>query len=374
MKKILADFRNKMLPMDPVKKQVLSKLEKIFQITLSAEQIRISDQYVKIYIPATLMRSYESENIQKELSSHIETDYKLHVITDQIGGGPTKKDPSPTIGTPAQDNKKPVTFGRHGQKGKIDRSNIKTIIAVASGKGGVGKSTISLNLARSFARRGLKTGLIDADIHGPSLPIMTGGYKEAEYQDGKIAPHIRDNIKCMSIGFMVNPAKPIIWRGPLVSGAIQQMFSDVSWGEIDVMVIDMPPGTGDAQLTLCQSITPDASIIVSTPQLTSVIDAERCATMFTQLKTPIIGVIENMRGFIAPDTGKEYFIFGVGGAENFAKTYNYPYLGHLPLQMDLPYMTDKAQDPAAFEHAKDLVEQFDHFTQQILSTLQKESL
>lgn len=366
MKKILADFRNKMLPIDPVKKQILSLLDEKFKISLTPEQIRLSDKNIKIYIPAPLLKGHQQDIIQTELKA-IQTELSIHIIIDQEGSEGTPQHPA----EPQKTEAKPAPFGRHGQKGKIDRSNIKTIIAVASGKGGVGKSTISLNLARSFARKGLKTGLIDADIHGPSLPIMTGGYSEAKYKNGKLIPHLRDNIQCMSIGFMVNPAKPIIWRGPLVSGAIQQMFSDVDWGDLDIMVIDMPPGTGDAQLTLCQSVAPDASVIVSTPQLTAVIDAERCASMFTQLETPIIGVIENMRGFTAPDTGKEYFIFGSGGAESFAKTYNYPYLGHLPFQMELPYMTDKAEDPANHKSGEKITAQFDDFTTQILSNIKE---
>ena len=369
MKKILADFRKKMLPIDPVKKQILSKLDENFNIILSPEQIRLSDKNVKIYIPVDLLKGQTQDMLQSALND-IQSDLTFYVVIDQEGSTSFAQPKPPTESkAKEQTPQKSAPFGRHGQKGKIDRSNIKTIISVASGKGGVGKSTISLNLARSFVRMGLKTGLIDADIHGPSLPIMTGGYAEAKYDDGKLIPHMRDNIKCMSIGFMVNPAKPIIWRGPLVSGAIQQMFSDVNWGDLDIMVIDMPPGTGDAQLTLCQSVAPDASVIVSTPQLTAVIDAERCAAMFTQLNTPIIGVIENMRGFTAPDTGKEYFIFGSGGAESFAKTYHYPYLGHLPFEMHLPYMTDKAQDPATHKGGEKIAAQFDDFTTQILSNL-----
>jgi Mrp family chromosome partitioning ATPase len=245
-----------------------------------------------------------------------------------------------------QTEKKPPTKPiPHAPKGSIRPLSMKKILIVASGKGGVGKSAVSLNLARCLQSRGLKVAFIDCDIHGPSIPVMTGGYEKAQYKNNKLQPIMRDNLKTMSIGYMIDPAKPVIWRGPMVSGAIAQMFQTTDWGDIDIAVVDMPPGTGDAQLTICQNLQPDGAIIVSQPQLVSIIDAERCANMFESLNLPIWGVIENMSGFVTPDTGKTYYIFGQGGAKAFATEKNYPFLGALPIVPMVAYCSDQGLNP-----------------------------
>jgi len=245
----------------------------------------------------------------------------------------------------------PAKKNPHNTLKAIRPENFKKIIIVASGKGGVGKSAISLNLARHFKAQGLNVAYIDCDIYGPSGPTMTGGNTQAEYKNNKLQPIIRDGIKTMSIGYMVAASKAIIWRGPMLSGAINQIFQETDWGSdvIDIAIVDMPPGTGDAQLTICQNLSPDSAIIVSQPQMISIIDAERCAMMFEKLNVPILGVIENMSGFVAPDTGKIYYIFGQGGAEAFAKARQYDFLGALPIVPMIAYASDQGINPITLD-------------------------
>ncbi|MEM6603214.1 MAG: Mrp/NBP35 family ATP-binding protein [Pseudomonadota bacterium] len=363
MKNFIDDFKNKFYPAGDLASQICDALKKQYGFSLDIKRVRIKEKSIRIFLPTSASHQdngYMTQALEKEFP-----EYNFAIINDVVGEAPQKPQ---HVTTPRPKIQKP-TFGKHGSSKKVNRDTIKYILAVASGKGGVGKSTVSLNLARALQKKGYKTGLIDADIHGPSVPVMTGGYSMAEYEDHKIKPKIIDDLKVMSIGYMVDPAKPVVWRGPLVSGAIQQMFQDVAWGEIDIMVVDMPPGTGDAQLTLCQSVVPDGTVIVSTPQMTSVIDAERCAMMFERMKTPIIGVIENMRGFIAPDTGKEYLIFGQGGAEDFAKTYKYPYLGHLPIQMEVAFLSDTGKALYDQDNLQKITDLFEGFAEQIMINL-----
>ena len=192
--------------------------------------------------------------------------------------------------------------------------HVKKIVAVASGKGGVGKSTTAINLAASFASIGLSVGILDADIYGPSLPRMMGINEKPTSLDGKILQPIeRFNIKCMSIGFLVPEDSPTIWRGPMVMSALEQMLRDVAWGALDIMVVDMPPGTGDAQLTMSQRVPLAGAVIVSTPQDIALLDARKGLNMFKKVDVPVLGIIENMSMFICPNCGAESHIFGHGG-------------------------------------------------------------
>lgn len=212
---------------------------------------------------------------------------------------------------------------------------VKNTIAVASGKGGVGKSTAAVNLAVALAKDGAAVGLIDADIYGPSIPLMLGLKEQPRVvkteQGMHLVPLQAFGVKVISIGLLVDDQAPIIWRGPMASGAIKQFMSDVEWGELDYLVFDLPPGTGDIQLTLVQTIPLTGAVIVTTPQEVSLIDARKALKMFERVNVPVLGVIENMSYFIAPDTGKRYDIFGSGGGEKVSMQLNLPFLGGIPI-------------------------------------------
>jgi ATP-binding protein involved in chromosome partitioning len=231
--------------------------------------------------------------------------------------------------------------------------NVKYKIAVASGKGGVGKSTVSVNLAVSLAQLGFKVGLLDADIYGPSIPLMLGVKSKPEYDGKKLTPIQKYGVNLMSLGFMMDGDEAVIWRGPLVTKAIQQLMQDVNWGELDFMIFDMPPGTGDAQLTLSQSITLDGAVIVSTPQDVALIDAVKGVNMFKKVNVPILGVVENMSYFACPHCGERTDIFASGGAERECKRINVDLLGEIPLDVQIriggdsgkPVVADKPDNP-----------------------------
>ena len=222
---------------------------------------------------------------------------------------------------------------------------VKNTIAVASGKGGVGKSTVAVNLAVALAKDGAKVGLIDADIYGPSIPLMLGVTEKPDIiqDEGKarLIPLDAYGLKMISIGLLVDDNAPLIWRGPMASGAIKQFMTDVAWGELDYLVFDMPPGTGDIQLTLVQTIPLTGAVIVTTPQEVSLIDARKALKMFERVKVPVIGLIENMSYFIAPDTKKKYDIFGSGGGEKVSKEINVPFLGGIPINPQIREGGDK---------------------------------
>jgi ATP-binding protein involved in chromosome partitioning len=208
---------------------------------------------------------------------------------------------------------------------------VKHIIAVASGKGGVGKSTVAVNLALSLSRLGLKVGLLDADIYGPSLPRLLGITEKPESDGHTLHPITRHGIKTMSIGFLVKEDEAMIWRGPMVQSALTQMLNDVSWAPLDVLVLDMPPGTGDAQLTIAQRVPLKGAVIVSTPQDIALIDARKGIAMFKKTQVPILGLVENMSMFTCPDCGSSHAIFGHGGARETAEKLGAPFLGEIPL-------------------------------------------
>ncbi|MDG2284922.1 MAG: iron-sulfur cluster carrier protein ApbC [Alphaproteobacteria bacterium] len=222
---------------------------------------------------------------------------------------------------------------------------VKAIVAVASGKGGVGKSTTAINLAMAFSASGLAVGILDADIYGPSLPRMMGTTDKPTSEDGRILqPLEKHGVKCMSIGFLVPEDSPTIWRGPMVMSALEQMLRDVAWGELDVMVVDMPPGTGDAQLTMSQRVPLAGAVIVSTPQDIALLDARKGLNMFRKVDVPVLGIIENMSTFICPHCGGQSDIFGHGGARAEAEILGVDFLGEVPLHMDIR-MTSDAGSP-----------------------------
>lgn len=230
----------------------------------------------------------------------------------------------------------------HGvQKGVKLIPGIKNIIAVASGKGGVGKSTTAVNLALALAAEGANVGILDADIYGPSQPMMLGIKGRPESQDGKtLEPMMGHNIQAMSIGFMIDTDTPMVWRGPMVTQALEQLLADTNWKDVDYLVVDMPPGTGDVQLTLAQKVPVTGAVIVTTPQDIALIDARKGLKMFEKVGIPILGVVENMALHICTNCGHEERIFGRGGGERMCADYGVEFLGGLPLDIQIREQTD----------------------------------
>ncbi|GGA88706.1 iron-sulfur cluster carrier protein [Brucella endophytica] len=242
---------------------------------------------------------------------------------------------APSGATPPPRVPRPQTASKPGIPG------VGAIIAVASGKGGVGKSTTAVNLALGLSANGLKVGILDADVYGPSMPRLLGISGKPETVSGRVMKPMENyGLKAMSIGFLVEEETPMVWRGPMVMSALTQMLREVEWGELDVLVVDMPPGTGDAQLTMAQQVPLAGAVIVSTPQDLALIDARKGLHMFRKVDVPLLGIVENMSYFIAPDTGKRYDIFGHGGARKEAERLGVPFLGEVPLHMDIRETSD----------------------------------
>jgi ATP-binding protein involved in chromosome partitioning len=224
--------------------------------------------------------------------------------------------------------------GGHGRQGRIALPDIKAIVAIASGKGGVGKSTVAANLAVALAAEGLAVGLLDADIYGPSQPRMLGIQGKPRLgPDKRLAPMQGHGVKCMSVGFLMDEDTAVIWRGPMIMGALQQLLRDVDWGMLDVLLVDMPPGTGDAQLTMAQSVTLAGAVIVSTPQDIALLDARRGLAMFRKVEVPVFGIVENMSYFTCPHCQGRTDIFGHGGAHAEADRLGVDFLGEIPLHL-----------------------------------------
>jgi ATP-binding protein involved in chromosome partitioning len=240
---------------------------------------------------------------------------------------------------------------------------IRNAIAIGSGKGGVGKSTVSVNIAVALAQSGARVGLMDADIYGPNIPTMLGVEKLPPPIENRLIPATAYDIKMISMGLLVKPGQPLIWRGPMLNSAIRQFLSDVEWGELDYLIIDLPPGTGDAALSLAQALPLSGSIIVTLPQLVSIEDASRGLNMFRQLEVPILGVVENMSYLELPD-GTHMDVFGTGGGEQLADSMNVPFLGKVPMDPDVriggdsgkPVMAAK-QDSAVAKALREIAEQ-----------------
>ena len=243
-----------------------------------------------------------------------------------------------------------------GPAGPAGIPGVGAIIAVASGKGGVGKSTVAVNLALGLRDLGLKVGILDADIYGPSMPKLLAIRERPQTVGGRLKPIVRHGMPVMSIGFLVEEETPMIWRGPMVMSALTQMLREVEWGTLDVMVVDMPPGTGDAQLTMAQQVPLKGAVIVSTPQDLALIDARRGIAMFRRVNVPVLGIVENMSSFICPHCGTRSDIFGHGGARHEAERLGVPFLGEVPLAMDIREKSDAGAPVVATEpdgaHAK----------------------
>ena len=236
-----------------------------------------------------------------------------------------------------------------GPGGPAAVDGIAHSIAIASGKGGVGKSTVAVNLAVALAQTGAATGLLDADIYGPSIPMMTGVSRMPQSNGQKILPLLAHGVRLMSLGFLMPEGAPTVWRGPMVSGAIQQFLRDVEWGRLDYLLIDLPPGTGDAQLTLAQSIPLTGAVVVMTPQDVAMTIASKAIAMFQQLKVPLLGIIENMSTFVCPHCGTPSAIFKRSGARRASEHFGLPLLGEIPLDPIICQASDRGQ-PIPIEH------------------------
>lgn len=262
-----------------------------------------------------------------------------------------------------------LRIGRHPTPGPNAVPGVRRILAVGSGKGGVGKSTVSANLAVALAREGWRVGLLDADIYGPSQPRMMGVASRPASPDGKtIIPLKAHGVTMISIGLMLPEDEAVIWRGPMLMGALQQLMTQVAWGELDVLIVDMPPGTGDVQLTLCQKFEVAGAVVVSTPQDVALLDARKAIRAFQALKTPILGLVENMSTYICPQCGHEDHIFGDSGVRREAERLGLPFLGALPLAVEVRLAGDGGLPVAATDSpvadayrrmARDLMARFD---------------
>ncbi len=239
----------------------------------------------------------------------------------------------------------------HGvQKGVKPIPNVKNIIAVASGKGGVGKSTVAVNLALALSAEGATVAILDADIYGPSQPTMLGVKAKPESKDGKsLEPIVSYHLQAMSIGFLIDEETPMIWRGPMVTQALEQLLRDTNWQDVDYLIVDLPPGTGDVQLTLAQKVPVTGAIIVTTPQDIALLDARKGLKMFEKVEIPVLGVVENMSTHICSKCGHEEHIFGAGGGQKMAEQYDVDFLGALPLDMRIREETDAGKPTVAAE-------------------------
>jgi ATP-binding protein involved in chromosome partitioning len=276
----------------------------------------------------------------------------IALTAERSGGAGSGQAPRPAASTPPR-----APTAQPGGQGPAGVPGVKSIIAVASGKGGVGKSTTSINLALALRDLGLRVGVLDADIYGPSMPKLLAIREKPQTVGGtRLKPIGRYGLAVMSIGFLIEEETPMIWRGPMVMSALTQMLREVEWGELDVMVVDMPPGTGDAQLTMAQQVPLAGAVIVSTPQDLALIDARRGIAMFKRVNVPILGLIENMSYFICPNCGTRSDIFGHGGARHEAERLKVPFLGEVPLDMVIRETSDSGLPVVATQpdgpHAK----------------------
>jgi len=281
------------------------------------ESVKIEDTTIHVNLVLRSQDKAIGEQIKNDINTYLGKKYPENKIDISLEMRPPQQKPS--------QQKAPLTY----------LPSVKYKVAVASGKGGVGKSTVAVNLAVALAKLGLRVGLLDADIYGPSIPLMLG-VEERPYYDGeKIHPLDAFGIKIMSLGFLIDNDDAVIWRGALVTRALQQLMQDVKWPDLDIILFDMPPGTGDAQLTLSQSVALDGAVIVSTPQDVALIDAVKGVKMFRKVNVPIVGIVENMSYFICPDCGKRTDIFSHGGVARECEKHDTILLGEIPINADI---------------------------------------
>ncbi|MCA6114922.1 Mrp/NBP35 family ATP-binding protein [Bradyrhizobium sp. WSM 1738] len=311
---------------------------------LSAISVTDGKVFFSINVDAAEARAWESVRAQAEAAVRAipgVTTAMIALTAERKPGSPQTAPQRHAQGVqPASAHRPPQGPSPMSKQAEIP--GVAAIIAVASGKGGVGKSTTALNLALGLRDLGLRVGLLDADIYGPSVPRLTGINEKPQLDDNrKMIPIKRFGLSIMSIGFLVEENTAMIWRGPMVMSAITQMLRDVAWGTLDILVVDMPPGTGDAQLTLAQNVPLKGAVIISTPQDLSLIDARRGLAMFKKVNVPVLGIVENMSYFQCPECGTRSDIFGHGGARHEAERLGVPFLGEIPLHMSIRTTSDE---------------------------------
>jgi ATP-binding protein involved in chromosome partitioning len=315
--------------------------------------------FCSITVDAAKVKAWESvrANAEKAVRAVPGVRSVMVALTAERAAGGGAAAPRPPQPSPPPRAGAAAGGATHGPAARAGIPGVAAIIAVASGKGGVGKSTVAVNLALALRDLGLKVGILDADIYGPSLPKLLAIRERPETAGGtRLKPIVRHGMPVMSIGFLVEEETPMIWRGPMVMSALTQMLREVDWGTLDVMVVDMPPGTGDAQLTMAQQVPLKGAVIVSTPQDLALADARRGIAMFRRVNVPVLGIVENMSTFICPHCGTQSDIFGHGGARREAERLDVPFLGEVPLALDIREKSDAgtpvvATDPEG-AHAK----------------------
>jgi ATP-binding protein involved in chromosome partitioning len=313
---------------------------------LSAISVSDGKVFFSINVDAAEARAWESVRAEAEAAVRAIPGVTVAMIALTAERKPGSAAPAPppsrrAQGVPHVSSHRPAQSPSSPMSKQSEIPGIAAVIAVASGKGGVGKSTTALNLALGLRDLGLRVGLLDADIYGPSVPRLTGIREKPQLNaDKKMIPIARFGLAIMSIGFLVEEDTAMIWRGPMVMSAITQMLRDVAWGTLDILVVDMPPGTGDAQLTLAQNVPLKGAIIISTPQDLSLIDARRGLAMFKKVNVPVLGIVENMSYFQCPHCGTRSDIFGHGGARQEAERLGVPFLGEIPLHMSIRATSD----------------------------------
>lgn len=288
----------------------------------------------------------------------------IRTALDTIGG----------VGSVGIDFRTKVRASGGGRSDAQPIPGVKNTIAVASGKGGVGKSTVAVNLAVALAQAGAKVGLLDADVYGPSAPLMMGVNERPLMRDNKIVPLEAHGVRVMSIGFILDSTKALIWRGPLVAQLINQFLSDVHWGDLDYLVLDLPPGTGDVQLTLVQKIPISGAIIVTTPQEVALADAVKGLKMFQEVKTPILGIVENMSWFVSPESSTKYPIFGEGGGARTAEANSVELLAQIPIEMGIREGGDSGQPMTASNPDSETGRAFSHLAERVATQLAAQAI
>ena len=322
--------------------KTLASADLVRALSVSGDEVR----FVIEAPDATLARALEPARAEAEQRLRALGFQRVNIVTTAPAGAKPSVAAQSGAGAPPS-----LTIGRHPtpQAGPQAIPGVQRIVAVGSGKGGVGKSTLTTNLAVALARAGRRVGVLDADIYGTSQPRMLGVSERPRSEGDRIIPVRAHGVTMMSLGLMMKDGEAVVWRGPMLMGALQQMLNQVEWGELDVLLVDLPPGTGDVQLSLCQKAPVTGAVIVSTPQDVALIDARRAIDMFDKLKTPVLGLVENMSAYVCPNCGHEAHLFGHGGVATEAAARGLPYLGEIPLDLSVRLGGDSGQPVAAGE-------------------------